>query len=62
MRRYRYKVEFFPIEEEQGEKKIDKERIEKTLNRHAENGWRLREMGLCGHLGLICVLESYENP
>jgi hypothetical protein len=29
MRRfYKYKVEFLPIEEEQGEKKIDKERID----------------------------------
>jgi len=32
MRRYRYKVEFLPIEEEEGEKKIDKEKIEETLN------------------------------
>jgi hypothetical protein len=32
MRRfYKYKVEFLPIEEEPGEKKIDKERIEDKI-------------------------------
>jgi SOS response regulatory protein OraA/RecX len=59
MRRfYKYKVEFLPIEEEQGEKKIDKERIEEILNRYAENGWRLRQIDLCGNFGLICVFEK----
>jgi hypothetical protein len=59
MRRfYKYKVEFLPIEEEQGEKKIDKERIEDILNRDAENGWRLWQIDLCGNFGLICVFEK----
>jgi hypothetical protein len=57
MRRYRYKVEFLPIEEEQGEKKIDKAKIEETLNSYAAKGWRLRQIALCGNLGLIYVFE-----
>ena len=51
-------MEFLPIEEEQGERKIDKERIEEILNRYAENGWRLRQIDLCGNFGLICVFEK----
>jgi len=31
MRRYRYKVEFLPLEEEEGEKKIDKEKLKRPL-------------------------------
>ena len=62
MRSYRYRVVFFPIEEIQVEKEIDKGRIEETLNRYAAKGWRLRQTALCGQLGLICVFESYENP
>ena len=58
MRRYRYKVEFLPIEEEEGEKKIDKGKIEETLNEYAENGWRLQQTALCGQLGLICIFEK----
>jgi len=61
MRRYRYKVEFLPFEEEQDERKIDKQQIEDILNRYAENGWRLRQIDLCGNLGLICVFEVKEE-
>jgi len=61
MRRYRYKVEFLPFEEEQGERKVDEQRIEDILNRYAENGWRLRQIDLCGNLGLICVFEVKEE-
>jgi hypothetical protein len=56
----KYKVVFFPIEEVQVEKEIDTERIEETLNRYAEEGWRLRQLDLCGELGLICVFEQEE--
>lgn len=58
MRSYKYKVEFLPIEEEQGEKKIDKEKIEEILNSYAAKGWRLRQIALCGNLGLIYVFEK----
>ncbi|MBE0517248.1 MAG: DUF4177 domain-containing protein [Methanophagales archaeon] len=60
MRRYSYKVEFFPIEEVQVEKEIDTERIEETLNSYAGRGWRLGQIALCGQLGLICVFEEEE--
>ena len=58
MKRYRYKVEFLPLEEEEGEKKIDKTIIEETLNEYAAKGWRLRQIALCGNLGLIYVFEK----
>jgi hypothetical protein len=61
MRSHKYKVEFFPIEEIQVEKEIDKARIEETLNSYAANGWRLRETALCGQLGLICIFEQEED-
>ena len=58
MKDHKYKVEFFPIEEIQAEKEIDKGKIEETLNEYATKGWRLRETALCGQLGLICVFEK----
>jgi len=58
MRGYRYKVEFLPLEEEEGEKRIDKGIIEATLNSYAADGWRLRQIALCGNLGLIYVFEK----
>ncbi len=58
MKGYKYKVEFFPIEEIQVKKEIDKGKIEETLNKYAEKGWRLRETALCGELGLICIFEK----
>lgn len=59
--KYKYKVEFFPIDEVQVEKGLNKEKIEATLNEYAANGWRLRETALCGQLGLICVFEEKEE-
>ena len=38
MKRYRYKVEFLPIEGEEGARQIDKGAIEATLNRFTEEG------------------------
>jgi hypothetical protein len=61
MRRYRYKVEFLPIEGEEGARQIDKAEIEATLNRYAEEGWRAWKMDICGNLGLVCVLEREES-
>lgn len=61
MKRYSYKVEFFPIEEIQVEKEIDKGRIEETLNSNAGKGWRLQQTALCGQLGLICIFEQEED-
>jgi len=58
MKGHKYKVEFFPIEEIQVEKEIDKGKIEETLNEYAENGWRLQQTALCGQLGLICIFEK----
>ncbi|RJS76122.1 DUF4177 domain-containing protein [Methanophagales archaeon] len=58
MKRCRYKVEFLPMEEEQGERRIDKERVEEILNKYAEDGWRLQQIDLCGNIGLICVFEK----
>lgn len=59
MKGYKYKVEFFPIEEIQVvEKEIDEGKIEETLNKYAEKGWRLQQTALCGQLGLICVFEK----
>ncbi|MDI6810190.1 MAG: DUF4177 domain-containing protein [archaeon] len=57
----KYKVVFLPIEEVQVENKIDTERIEETLNRYAEKGWRLGQIALCGQRGLICVFEEEEK-
>ena len=53
-------MEFFPIEEVQVGKEIDTERIEETMDRYAEKGWRLGQIALCGQLGLICVFEQEE--
>ncbi|HUV80031.1 MAG TPA: hypothetical protein VMW40_04305 [Candidatus Bathyarchaeia archaeon] len=58
MKGHKYKVEFFPIEKIQVKKEIDKGKIEETLNKYAEKGWRLRETALCGQLGLICIFEK----
>ena len=44
--------------EEGGEKRIDKGIIEATLNSYAADGWRLRQIALCGNLGLIYVFEQ----
>ncbi|KAF5426898.1 hypothetical protein C5S39_14285 [Candidatus Methanophagaceae archaeon] len=41
MKRYSYKVEFLPIECEEGARRIDKTVIEATFNRYAEEGWRV---------------------
>ncbi|MCW3130076.1 MAG: DUF4177 domain-containing protein [Methanophagales archaeon] len=46
------------MEEEQGERRIDKERVEEILNKYAEDGWRLQQIDLCGNIGLICVFEK----
>jgi hypothetical protein len=61
MKRYTYKVEFFPIKELQIETEINKTKIEETLNKFAANGWRLRETALCGQLGFICIFEREEE-
>ncbi len=61
MRRYSYKVEFFPIDEIQVEKGLDKGRIEETLNSNAGKGWRLKETALCGEFGFICIFEKEED-
>ena len=60
MKRSSYKVEFFPIDEIQIEKRLDKARIEATLNRYAKRGWQLGQVALCGQLGLICIFEQEE--
>lgn len=61
MKRYTYKVEFFPIKELQVETEINKPKIEETLNTYAASGWRLRETALCGQLGFICIFEREEE-
>jgi hypothetical protein len=61
MKRYTYRVEFFPIKELQIETEINKTKIEETLNKSAANGWRLRETALCGQLGLICIFEREDE-
>jgi hypothetical protein len=61
MKRYTYKVEFFPIKELQVETGIDKAKIEAKLNTYAAKGWRLRETALCGQLGFICIFEQEEE-
>jgi hypothetical protein len=60
MKRYTYKVEFFPIQELQVETGIQTVKIEEQLNTYAARGWRLRETALCGQLGLICIFEREE--
>ncbi|KAF5412425.1 MAG: hypothetical protein C5S38_08370 [Candidatus Methanophagaceae archaeon] len=60
MKRYSYKVEFLPIEGEEGARRIDKTVIEATLNRYAEEGWRVWKIDICGNLGLVCVFEREE--
>ena len=61
MKRYSYKVEFLPIEGEEGARRIDKTVIEATLNRYAEEGWRVWKIDICGNLGLVCVFEREER-
>ena len=61
MKRYSYKVEFLPIEGEEGARRIDKTVIEATLNRYAEEGWRVWKIDICGNLGLVCVFEREET-
>ena len=60
MKRYSYKVVFLPIEGEEGTRRIDKAKIEVTLNRYAEEGWRVWKIDICGNLGLVCVFEREE--
>ena len=60
MKRYSYKVVFLPIEGEEGARQIDKAKIEATLNRYAEEGWRVWKIDICGNLGLVCVFEREE--
>lgn len=60
MKRYSYKVEFLLIEGEEGARQIDKAKIEATLNRYAEEGWRVWKIDICGNLGLVCVFEREE--
>jgi hypothetical protein len=54
-------VEFLPIEGEEGARQIDKAEIEATLNRYAEEGWRVWKIDICGNLGLVCVFEREER-
>jgi hypothetical protein len=61
MKRYTYKVEFFPIQELQVETGIHTAKIEAKLNEYAARGWRLRETALCGQLGFICIFEREEE-
>ncbi|MFV9677956.1 MAG: DUF4177 domain-containing protein [Methanosarcinales archaeon] len=61
MKRYSYKVVFLPIEGEEGARQIDKAKIEAILNRHAEEGWRVWKIDICGNLGLVCVFEREES-
>jgi hypothetical protein len=61
MKRYSYKVEFLPIEGEEGARRIDKTVIEATLDRYAKEGWRVWKIDICGNLGLVCVFEREES-
>jgi len=61
MKRYSYKVEFLPIECEEGARQIDKAEIEATLDRYAKEGWRVWKIDICGNLGLVCVFEREER-
>jgi hypothetical protein len=61
MKRYSYKVEFFPIEELKIETGIRTANVEEHLNEYAARGWRLRETALCGQLGLICIFEREDE-
>lgn len=54
-------MEFLPIEGEEGARQIDKAKIEATLNRYAEEGWRVWKIDICGNLGLVCVFEREES-